>query len=235
MPVARTTWTTLQLDAPADGLLELAMSPCPFAATHIETDGHDSVTRAFACPSRSGRTRLTLQELGPPVGLVDVNTFPATSVATHNRMDGHATAENPTPGRPSASASTRAAVHLFALPSGSRDVITSPSKFTATHDEADGQDTALTNCWAGSACRVSRQTPEAGRVETAISPLPENATHSETEGQDTTGERPNGNTGRGALQAWRRRGRVVVVTSLLSNATHRREEGHATDQAKTDS
>src|ERR1700693_2838121 len=65
-------------------------------ATHNDTEGHDTPTRALApCKPAPLATRATVHPPGPPSGSAEVSTFPAPSTATHNDTEGHDTASKP--------------------------------------------------------------------------------------------------------------------------------------------
>jgi hypothetical protein len=124
--------------APPVGSVEVRTFPAPSAATHSETDGHETAVRYPA-----GSIWVLGHALAPAVGLVEVNRFPWSVAATQSKTEGH-----DTPSRVSTSEEIDAVVHELAPPVGSVDVAMvgrsplGPPSPAATHSDTDGHEIA---------------------------------------------------------------------------------------------
>ena len=116
------TFVTVHVDAPPDGLVEVKILPFSSTATHRSALGHDTLFK-----SSVASMAVTDHADAPPVGSVEVTTSPSPT-ATHSVAVGQEIPYRVLP------PSTSLCAHAEDPAVGSVDVSTSPSSSTAAHN-----------------------------------------------------------------------------------------------------
>jgi hypothetical protein len=137
----RSTYATFHAPRPPVGSVDVTTSPYESPATHSDTDGHDTESKAWggwrygvhSLGHGPESTVAVCHAEGPPVGFEEVATAPALSTDTHNDTDGQDTAR-------SAVVPLILALCQPVSLAGVVDQKTYPAVSTATQSDAEGQE-----------------------------------------------------------------------------------------------